>query len=146
MSETQYKHCPVCGDQITREDLNERIETPNWFIGVTEDNWETCFFCGSPLIDGKVEIINGYIQYESESARKLRSKICKEAGERYRESLKPIYAKSYAERDIYECPNCGEFAGTKIKTSSRIVGLATLGVLSSNVGKTYKCKHCGYKW
>ena len=44
------------------------------------------------------------------------------------------------------CPNCGSTNIKKITASSRIVSGLVLGILSSNIGKTYQCNNCGYKW
>lgn len=44
------------------------------------------------------------------------------------------------------CPTCGSRNVSKITLTSKVVGVATIGLLSSNVRKTFKCKSCGYKW
>ena len=44
------------------------------------------------------------------------------------------------------CPNCGSTNIKKITASSRIVSGLVLGILSSNIGKTYQCNNCKYKW
>ena len=44
------------------------------------------------------------------------------------------------------CPNCGSTNIKKITASSRIVSGLVLGILSSNIGKTYQCNKCKYKW
>ena len=44
------------------------------------------------------------------------------------------------------CPNCKSTDIKRIKSGSRILGGLTLGILSSNVGKTYQCNKCKYKW
>ena len=45
-----------------------------------------------------------------------------------------------------KCPTCGSTSVEKITTTSRVVSTATLGIASSNLGKTMKCNKCGYKW
>lgn len=43
------------------------------------------------------------------------------------------------------CPTCHSTNIQKIGLGGKI-GILGLGLLSSNVGKTFKCKNCGYKW
>lgn len=45
-----------------------------------------------------------------------------------------------------KCPTCGSTNISKISTAKKAVGFATVGVFSSNFGKTMECKNCGYKW
>lgn len=45
-----------------------------------------------------------------------------------------------------KCPNCKSIMIKKISAASRISGAMTLGIFSSNIGKTMYCKKCGYKW
>lgn len=47
---------------------------------------------------------------------------------------------------IPTCPTCGSSKISRIKTGEKLVGFATVGVFSSNFGKTMHCKQCGYKW
>ena len=47
---------------------------------------------------------------------------------------------------IPTCPTCGSSKISRIKTGEKLVGFATVGVFSSNFGKTYKCDNCSYKW
>lgn len=47
---------------------------------------------------------------------------------------------------IPHCPNCQSTNIKRITTGSRILGKLTLDILSSNVGKTYQCNSCKYKW
>ena len=44
------------------------------------------------------------------------------------------------------CPTCGSRNVKKISLTSKAVGAATVGILSSNIRKTFKCNSCGYKW
>lgn len=47
---------------------------------------------------------------------------------------------------IPTCPTCGSTKIEKISNTSKAIGFATVGVFSSNFGKTFKCKQCGYKF
>jgi predicted RNA-binding Zn-ribbon protein involved in translation (DUF1610 family) len=44
------------------------------------------------------------------------------------------------------CPNCQSTNIKRISTTSRVIGSMMLGILSSNIGKTYQCNKCKYKW
>lgn len=45
-----------------------------------------------------------------------------------------------------KCPTCGSTNVNKISTAKKAAGFLTVGVFSSNLGKTMECKNCGYKW
>ena len=45
-----------------------------------------------------------------------------------------------------KCPTCGSEKIEKISTTSRVVSTVTLGLASNKIGKTFKCKDCGYTW
>lgn len=45
-----------------------------------------------------------------------------------------------------KCPTCGSTNIEKISTASKAIGFVTVGVFSSNFGKTMHCKNCGYKF
>ena len=49
-------------------------------------------------------------------------------------------------QNIPHCPNCNSTNIKRITTGSRMLSGLTLGILSSNVGKTYQCNNCKYKW
>lgn len=65
-----------------------------------------------------------------------------------------IFAQSHLNDDVtviqetppIKCPTCGSTNVSKISTAKKAVGFATVGVFSSNFGKTMECKKCGYKW
>ena len=44
------------------------------------------------------------------------------------------------------CPNCQSTNIKRISATSRVIGSMMLGILSSNIGKTYQCNKCKYKW
>lgn len=49
-------------------------------------------------------------------------------------------------QNVPHCPNCNSTNIQKISMTSRAISGLTFGILSSSIGKTFKCKHCGYKW
>lgn len=48
--------------------------------------------------------------------------------------------------NVPRCPTCGSTNVEKISTAKKAFGFAMAGLFSSNLGKTMKCKNCGYKW
>lgn len=55
-------------------------------------------------------------------------------------------ARIEKEQNIPKCPTCGSTNVNKISTVKKATGFLTVGVFSSNLGKTMECKNCGYKW
>lgn len=49
-------------------------------------------------------------------------------------------------QNVPKCPTCGSTNVQKLSTTSKVVSLGLLGLASKTVGKTYKCKNCGYHW
>lgn len=49
-------------------------------------------------------------------------------------------------QNVPHCPNCNSTNIQKISMTSRAISGLTFGILSSSIGKTFKCKNCGYKW
>ncbi len=45
-----------------------------------------------------------------------------------------------------KCPTCGSTNVKKISGGKRWLGVGLFGLASSNIGKTYECKNCQYKW
>lgn len=60
----------------------------------------------------------------------------------YTETREELQAK----QNIPHCPNCNSTNIQKISMTSRAISGLTFGILSSSIGKTYKCNNCGYKW
>lgn len=54
--------------------------------------------------------------------------------------------KRTAQKNIPKCPTCGSTNVEKIGTLERGISVTAWGLFSSKVGKTMKCKNCGYKW
>lgn len=49
-------------------------------------------------------------------------------------------------RHLPTCPTCGSTNVQKISGTKRWLTTGLFGLASSDVGKTMKCKNCGYKW
>lgn len=72
--------------------------------------------------------------------------ICSECGRKQAEKYIPLEQQTFSHINIPTCPTCGSTKVSKITTASKAIGFATVGVFSSNFGKTYKCDNCSYKW
>lgn len=55
-------------------------------------------------------------------------------------------AKQRAANSSRGCPNCGSSCIKKISTTRRVASVATLGLASSTIGKTYRCQSCRHTW
>lgn len=49
-------------------------------------------------------------------------------------------------RNKLHCPTCGSTNIIKIPTSKRVTGGILFGLFSGNIGKTFECLDCKYKW
>lgn len=49
-------------------------------------------------------------------------------------------------KTVPHCPTCGSFNVRPISTGKRLISTLAWGLGSSNVGKTYECLDCRYKW
>lgn len=45
-----------------------------------------------------------------------------------------------------KCPTCGSTKIRPISSSKRAASILGLGILSKNIGKTFECLNCKYKW
>lgn len=48
--------------------------------------------------------------------------------------------------NVPKCPTCGSTDIKDISTLNRMVSVGAFGLASDKIGKTKKCKNCGYKW
>lgn len=45
-----------------------------------------------------------------------------------------------------KCPTCGSTNIRKIGAGERLTSVATFGLFSKKLNKSFKCKNCGYTW
>lgn len=76
--------------------------------------------------------------------RKLKQEFMKMQEKSYQKQTEQI--KFEKEQNTPKCPTCGSTNVNKISTAKKAAGFLTVGVFSSNLGKTMECKNCGYKW
>ena len=48
--------------------------------------------------------------------------------------------------NVPRCPTCGSTNVHPISTAKKAFGFALVGLFSSNLGKSYECENCKYKW
>lgn len=48
--------------------------------------------------------------------------------------------------NVPKCPTCGSTNVHPISTAKKAFGFALVGLFSSNLGKSYECENCKYKW
>lgn len=141
-----YKFCPGCGVIFSKESIDNSINDPlevEICGGNPEDWYNHCLYCGTELVIDSAGLYDIYKTKRDPKCVEIHLEKC----EQYRQrkwSTPTRFDSTYTKG--YPCPNCGASAGYKISGSSRIAGALTLGIFSSNMGKTYKCKNCGYKW
>lgn len=146
------KRCPICE-------------------GRYPDDFDTCKACEVPLIDN--EIVKETLRYGANN-KKLLKKYPKEC-QIYLETQAKVQAKIQKERQAYEekykvtisqsamptkskpeiedlnvnipkCPTCGSTNVRLISSGKKALGFITVGIFSSNFGKSYECDDCKYKW
>ena len=70
----------------------------------------------------------------------------KQLGKQVNEIKKETQEHQEQQSNIPKCPTCGSTNICKISTGKKALGFITVGIFSSNFGKTMECKQCGYKW
>lgn len=50
------------------------------------------------------------------------------------------------ETNVPKCPTCGSTKIRKISGTKKAASILGFGILSNNIGKTYECLNCKYKW
>lgn len=119
---------------------------------------EACVSCRQKEIDQKLresfvtnnskfnsEKYNENIQDEKE--KELNRMI--ETGktiEQERAEYDQMQQKIALNRNKLHCPTCGSTNIRKIPTSKRVTGGILFGLFSGNIGKTFECLDCKYKW
>lgn len=62
-------------------------------------------------------------------------------------SYDPLQEKnSPQQQKIPKCPTCGSTNIRKISGTKKTVSIIGFGILSNNIGKTFECLNCKYKW
>lgn len=72
--------------------------------------------------------------------------VCSNCGRKHTDKYIPLEPQTFLHIHIPTCPTCGSTNVSKISTTKKAIGFATVGVFSSNFGKSMCCHSCGYKW
>ena len=140
-----YKYCPKCGD-ITF--IQKAI---------------VCDFCNEPYIEtnyewhpddwrsGKniyKEILEEYIKPNPLFDEELYNKRVGIEKSQQEATLNQMrMEKRQAQKaNVPRCPTCGSTNVHPISTAKKAFGFALVGLFSSNLGKSYECENCKYKW
>lgn len=137
------KACPIC-------------------LGKYFDDMDICSECGVKLIDHKIakqihdnggaenyldkypDVALSVLEYKKKQEK--RNQCAKPSTVNISARSMPTKQQSPAEVNIPKCPTCGSTNVNKISATKKALGFITVGVFSSNLGKTMECKNCGYKW
>lgn len=130
------------------------------------DVGDICKFCGSILNDTGMT----YAEYESQSTTLYNQMSEKRKNIHFVEAMRKLKETDPVKYEIAmqrhmaklnedkqtqaidcsagqpKCPTCGSTNINKISSGKKAIGFLTVGVFSSNFGKTMECKNCGYKW
>lgn len=135
------KGCPICNTKY-------------------QDNLNMCDKCNIELMDWKVAekiYLYGYDnikdKYPNEYQIIIRYRQTNGTKGTYKNSSsmsKPVVINANAHNsqstNVPKCPTCGSTNVHKISTGKKALGFLTVGVFSSNFGKSYECENCKYKW
>ena len=156
------KYCPICaiefnpgnGDRIVEKDgISVREYKCKWCDSWIEplptkydfqyywDKWKELH--RAPFQTILEEIAQNPLFDEEKRAMALKNR---ERDEDRNKRIK-TYNKSQQEASTKpKCPTCGSTNIEKISTTTKVVGVAMLGLFSKTARSQFKCNSCGYKW
>lgn len=125
-----YKYCPYCGNVQEYESL------------------ENCLLCNTTMVT--TDIPYDFMEWTT-NEEEVKNKIYKKYGVKYKKEYDPHALEKLAQAKekgeyIPRCPTCQSPDVEKLSTATKIVSTGFFGLGSKTVGKTYKCKNCGYYW
>ena len=109
----------------------------------------------SPAYKEFCEYVFPAVKKPTSEEREKQRKITKE-----KEQLKRKQEQEYVEKhikhiepkqekpkqNIPHCPTCGSTNVKPLSTTSKVLGVLTVGLASKQIGKSYMCKDCKYYW
>lgn len=167
--DSEIKACPLCGNKIipkTEESTDGYCDVYGVKINLEKE---------LQIVLQEYEQDDTWFDYDNIIKHKIK-KECKASKKKDRWSIKqyckkyhtipstiPIeFYKKYdkkkkEEKEIQQrielrksqqlhCPNCQSTNIKRISMTSRAISGLAVGLLSSSIGKTFKCHNCGYKW
>lgn len=142
---SQYaESCPNCGFPITKfmKD-NKLMDTSKMEVcpKCAHDEYSSpyylkCKYCESTMIQTDF------------SEEEYIKKWCEAYNARIEHSRSNTHASKQKkeETNVPKCPTCGSTKIRKISGTKRAASILGFGILSNNIGKTYECLNCKYKW
>lgn len=169
---TSYKYeiakdmelCPVCGKPLwSQEDesSNDAIEETGEFedglmyfdeIMIFKDEPEynnVCVYCGECGNDNSLEIdkFDKLVDKEFVILKEGITLTCRGCGKEHKPRKILYKRKEHYAPPLPRCPVCNSVMLKKIKTSSKVLAAATIGVFALPYNsKTFECQECGYKF
>ena len=105
-----------------------------------------------------IKLIMKLTECDIDTAEKVLSEVKKDYGTPETNPYFEIYRESTPEEKAYsnylaqkyfnkpKCPTCGSTNISKIGTFNRMLSTGFFGLASGKIGKTMRCKNCGYNW
>lgn len=94
-----------------------------------------------------IKYIKDFFQCDINTAKDAFEIFKNEMGEPL-SSQQIAHANAVAREELNKpkCPTCQSVNVQKIGTGERVVSVATMGIFSKKINKSFKCKSCGYTW
>lgn len=121
--------CPYCNNSI--EDTGIDYKEYEIISKISNDN---AFL--EAMIDLKQKDI---IEYELKMSQ-FRNQV------EQQKSIQNQQVQVKQESNVPKCPTCGSTKIKKISGTKKAASIIGFGILSNNIGKTYECLNCKYKW
>lgn len=128
------ERCDVCGN-ITRIVPEEYFEDPSFQYKLSKEMEEKL----------RNELVKTSPDYDPKMYNRRDSIVAhnKEIDNKVEAFSKQ---QSQSQSNIPKCPTCGSTNISKIGTFNRMLSTGFLGLASGKIGKTMRCKNCGYNW
>lgn len=123
----QGVYCPRCLKSSMKLDNQDNI----------------CTFCHIKKIDSIIGTIEEIYDYDKNHPELKQSPEFSEEAYQHRINYVPI---EYGSSNSAKCPTCQSTNIRKMSGIERGASIATFGLFSKKINKTFKCNGCGYTW
>ena len=140
-----YKYCPKCGNIISIDSVTNCNFCNEPYI-VTDYEW--ILNDGGRGVTKRKEIFEKYVKPNPLFDEELYNKrVALDKRQEEATSNRLRMEKQQAQKaNVPRCPTCGSTNVHPIPAGKKAVGFALVGLFSSNLGKSYECENCKYKW
>lgn len=129
-------------------------ERCGYFLGTLEDVIEKCPACDYDKIvmTTDQEFCPNFVYMTHEEQEKFLIDYLGHGFEFEYEDKRRYHMEMHTKRvrkmfsDTPKCPTCQSTNLKKISGTKRWISTGLFGLASSNIGKTFECRSCGYKW